>query len=104
MSAFGGKADIARTSPLAGYLVQRVHWQHQELARCAIRAYSAAERSNFSPGNHLARRISLLRACASMPSKREMRAATVAIFRFASRVTRCHVTVFRNFPTESPPV
>ena len=37
-------------------------------------------------------------------SKREMRAATVAISLLASRVMRCHVTVFKNFPTESPPV
>src|SRR5205085_9519267 len=59
--------------------------------------------SNDSLGMYFASRMSAVRACASMPSCREMRAVTAAISRVASRDMRCQVTVLMNLPTERPP-
>ena len=61
-------------------------------------------RSKTSPGKYLASRISAVRAWASIPSRREMRADAAATPREASRVMRWVVTTFMNLCTESPPV
>ena len=53
---------------------------------------------------HLLRRTSVERACPSMPSTRDTRAATWPMSRLASRVICSKVSVFRNFPTHNPPV
>src|SRR5688572_26782706 len=59
--------------------------------------------SNLSCGKYFESRASAVRACASMPSRREMRAVTGATSRFAARVMRCQVTVLMNLCTERPP-
>ncbi len=64
----------------------------------------STEVAGWMPGKYLRRRASAVRACASMPSSREMRAVTAATWRQASRAIRCVVTTFRNLCTERPPV
>ncbi len=54
-------------------------------------------------GKYLAKRSSAVRAWASMPSKREMRAVTSPMSAAASRVMRCQVKVFKNLCTDKPP-
>ena len=61
------------------------------------------DNSNFSRGKYLARRASAARACASIPSARDMRAVTCATCRVPSWVRRWYEHVLRNFPTKSPP-
>jgi hypothetical protein len=47
-------------------------------------------------------RASLVRAWASMPSSREIRAETGAMRSQAARSIRCQVSGFKNLCTESP--
>ena len=58
--------------------------------------------SRLVPGKYLSRRTSAERACASMPSVREMRAVASATSFEPSRVMRCHDSGFRNLCTERP--
>ncbi len=64
---------------------------------------TGCRRSKVSPGKYLASRSSAVRACASMPSRREMRAVAKPMSRAASRVIFCQVKVLRNLCTDSPP-
>src|SRR6202043_3948519 len=88
----GGSLDVAETRDDKG--VKRELEHHQ--------TSTGEPRSTLEPGAYLAMRTSLVRACASMPSSREMRAATGAITLQASRLMRCQVRGLRNLCTERP--
>ena len=62
-----------------------------------------AERSKESSGKYLASRMSAVRAWASIPSSRDMRAVDVANGLAPSLVARCQVTSFMNLWTDRPP-
>jgi len=53
-------------------------------------------------GKYFRMRSSAVRACASMPSRREMRAVAGARALLASRLARCQVSGLRNLCTERP--
>src|SRR5581483_2640199 len=58
--------------------------------------------AKLCPTKYFFIRASAVRACASMPSSREIRAVTGASVLQASRSARCQVNGFRNLCTESP--
>ena len=72
-----------------------------DAARQALDRHAAVEA--LAAGNISCSRSSAVRACASMPSSREMRAVTCADLAAASRVMRCQVSVLMNLCTDRPP-
>src|SRR5688572_4668555 len=90
--------DFERARPRLALHAERDH-QRGEPPHCV----TGAPPSKRSPGKYFARRSSAVRACASIPSSREIRAVTCAMSRFASRDMRCHVTVLMNLCTDRPP-
>ena len=90
----GGRAGHQRHPP----------FQRKDVERRRGHESHSTDVAGLMPGKYLRRRASAVRACASMPSSREMRAVTAATWRQASRAIRCVVTTFRNLCTERPPV